>query len=162
MMRFTAVLALGALASVATMTTAAADPYGAIIGGTAFFVGRIPGEIDANINPTCTTTQGTCDPATFGANPGFRFGAAFGTTLEDGAAEFEAMFTRVRLRDFQVPPGPVTPVNMGGGPSRASQITLTMITPRAGTRTSQRSYHSVTNIPATRRINIAIVGIDRR
>jgi hypothetical protein len=105
------------------MTTAAADPYGAIIGGTAF-VGRVPAEIDANINPTCNTTQGTCDPATIWANPGFRFGAAFGTTLDDGAIEFEAMFTRITLREFQVPPGPVTPVNTAGGPSRANQITL--------------------------------------
>lgn len=123
-MRFTAVLALGALASVATMTTAAADPYGAIIGGTAFFLGGIPTEIDANINLTCNTTQGTCDPATIWANPGFRFGAAFGTTLDAGAIEFEAMFTRVTLRSYQVAPGPVTPVNTTNGPSRASQISL--------------------------------------
>ena len=123
-MRFAAVIALGALASVATMTTAAADPYGAIIGGTAFFVGGVPVEIDANINPTCNTTQGTCDRGTIWTNPGFRFGAAFGTTLDDGAIEFEAMFTRVTLRSFQVPPGPVTPVNTGPGPSRANQITL--------------------------------------
>ena len=133
-MRFTAVIALGALASVATMTTAAADPYGAIIGGVTF-LGPIPTEVDLNINPTCNTTQGTCDRVNIGAGPGFRIGAAFGVAPnEDIAFELETIFTRVRLRTFQVMdpppfgpgpenPGPVTPIG-GPGPSTANQITL--------------------------------------
>jgi opacity protein-like surface antigen len=120
-MRLAAILGLGALASVASMTTAAADPYGAIIGGVAFLP-RVNAEAD--LGGGCGPMPGSpCTPFSVGAGPGFRFGAAAGFAPDDDiAAEIEALMTFVRLRDYAVPPGGTpTPI---GPTSRANVLTL--------------------------------------